>query len=272
MISNDQIISAQKSRALEQYTLRRRSTPIHALTMPGPSEDELQSILSAAARVPDHGMLNPWHFIVFEGEAREHAGKILAECWKDEHESAPRAKLELESQRFLRAPLVIAVVSRIREGKSPVWEQILSAGAACHNLCLAANAQGYGTQWVTEWYTYNETFCKKIGLDEYDHIAGFIYIGSTDRLPEERDRPELFEIVSHYDPKKPLNKGDDAYGQSGQGYPEHGFDFSMIEAKKPDLETQKEEQRTVDKHSLPGEDTPSELQSEMYNQNLPSQK
>ena len=266
MQSNDQILAGQKSRALEQYALRRRSCPIHTLKIPGPTEDELQTILTAGARVPDHGKLCPWHFIVFEGYARKKAGEILAQVWKQENESAPQAKLDLEAERFMRAPVVIDVVSRVREGKSPVWEQILSAGAACQNLCMAANSLGYGTQWVTEWYAYSDAFRKKIGLDEYDHIAGFIYMGTTDRTPEERERPKMYEIVSHFEPGKPLNKGDDTHGQPDMGYPEHGFDFSMIEAKK--VVATEAAKASVDRHGIPGEDTPSELQQEMYNQNL----
>jgi nitroreductase len=124
----------------------------------------------------------------------------------------------------MRAPVVIAVISRLREGKHPLWEQILSAGAACQNLCLAANALGFGTHWITEWCAYNEKFRAALGLDERDNIAGFIYIGTPEERPEERDRPDMKEIVTYWQPGKELNKGKN-YGHPGMGLPRAGVTF-----------------------------------------------
>lgn len=201
----------------------RRSSKVTNLTEPAPNAEQLQEILTIASRVPDHGKYHPWYFIVFEGEARREIGEHLRTAYATKNPEAEPAKLDLESERFLRAPMVIAVVSRIREGKNPQWEQILSAGAACYNLCLAANALGFGTNWLTEWYSYSPTFRKLMGLDERDNFAGFIYIGTTAEKQEDRERPDLEKIVTYWANKTPtLNKGE-AYGQVGKGLPLKGF-------------------------------------------------
>lgn len=201
----------------------RRSSKITSLANPKPSASQLQDILTIAARVPDHGKYHPWYFIIFEGDARKEVGQHLRTAFAAENPDAAPAKLDLESERFLRAPLVIAVVSRIREGKNPQWEQMLSAGAACYNLCLAANAMGFGSNWLTEWYTYSPTFKSLMGLDELDNFAGFIYIGTATEPNEERERPDMTKIVTHWSEKSPaLNKGE-GYGQIGKGIPPKGF-------------------------------------------------
>ena len=135
----------------------RRSVKPDRLVEPGPSPAELDTILTIASRVPDHKKLAPWRFIVLEGEARARLGEVVAEaCIAAEKEPPSHVRLETERTRLMRAPLVIAVVSRVTPHRSaPEWEQVLSAGAACLNLCLAANALGYGTSWITEWIAYN---------------------------------------------------------------------------------------------------------------------
>lgn len=175
-----------------------------------------------ASRVPDHNKLAPWWFVVFEGDARAKFGELLRKAYLLEDKEAAPAKLDLEAERFLRAPLVIAVISRIKEGKAPQWEQMLSAGAACYNLCLAANALGFGTNWVTEWTAYNEDIRKALGCDERDNIAGFIYIGTQSEKPEERERPVLADIVNSWSEGYKPNKGDQ-YGKAGMGLPRSGF-------------------------------------------------
>lgn len=226
-IDSANIIAAKKSPEMLEYLLHRRSVSIKQLSEPGPDEEQLQTILRAAARVPDHGKLFPWYFMVLEGDARKDAGKILGKAWKAREPEAAPAKIELEEERFMRAPLVIAVISRARKGKHPLWEQLLSAGAACHNLCLAAHALGFGSNWVTEWYAYDETVKKELGLDARDHVAGFIYIGTPQDQPEERDRPDLNIITTHWKPGAALNKGDE-YDRDKLGFPDMGFDFSDI--------------------------------------------
>ncbi len=182
--------------------LTRRSSSVSGglLGAPGPSPEQLTLILTAAARVPDHKKLAPWRFIVFEGEARAKFGAQLATILPAEDANPPSpARLELEAGRFLRAPLVVGVISRVTPvPAAPEWEQVLSAGAACQTLCLAANALGFGTNWITEWYGYSAGVKKVLSLAENERVAGFIYIGTASAKLPDRDRPKLEEIVSRW--------------------------------------------------------------------------
>jgi nitroreductase len=109
--------------------------------------------------------------------------------------------LENEAKRFLRAPVVIAVISRVvKNPAAPEWEQILSAGAACQNLNIAATSLGYGVQWITEWCAYSEGVRKALRLAENERVAGFVYIGTPKEKPDERERPVLAEIVTSWRP------------------------------------------------------------------------
>lgn len=179
---------------------RRRSVKADKLVAPGPDEGQLRKILTIAARVPDHKKLAPWRFVVFAGDARAAFGDIMATaCQGEEKEPPSRVRLDLERQRFLRAPLVVAVVSRIVPHRSaPDWEQTLSAGAACYNLCLAANAMGFATNWLTEWIAYSPAIAAALGLAAHERVAGFIYIGTAREAPEERERPVLDDLVTHW--------------------------------------------------------------------------
>ncbi len=178
----------------------RRSVKAAALTAPGPSPAELDEILTCAARVPDHKKMVPWRFVVFEGEARAVFGEVLARTLAAEEAEPPSAvRLETERGRFLRAPLVVGVVSRIVPSTgAPEWEQVLSAGAAALNLCLAANALGYGTCWITEWYAYSKGVAKALGLADNERIAGFVYVGTPKERQPDRDRPALADIVTRW--------------------------------------------------------------------------
>lgn len=201
----------------------RRSTPLKNMGGNGPSKEQIEQILQAAARVPDHNKLAPWWFVTFEGDARKEFGEqVLRKAYLLEDAEAAKAKLDLEAEKFMRAPLVIAVVSRIKEGKAPQWEQFLSAGACCYNLCLAANALGFGTNWLTEWVAFNKEVHQALGMDERDNIAGFIYIGEQMDKPEERERPALSDIVNSWSQEYTPSKGDH-YGREGFGFPKMGF-------------------------------------------------
>lgn len=182
------------------FLLQRRSAKPPLLAEPGPSAAQLRQILTAAARVPDHKKLVPWRFILFEGDARARFGEVLAEaCRAEDAEPPSHARLDLERQRFLRAPLVVAAISRVVPTPgAPEWEQILSAGAACFNLCLAANALGFGTSWITEWYGYSPRVAAALGLAANERVAGFIYIGTETERQTDRDRPDLEAIVSRW--------------------------------------------------------------------------
>ncbi len=186
--------------AIIYFLSRRRSVKPDRLAAPGPSAAELDTILAIASRVPDHKKLAPWRFIVIEGEGRARLGQILADaCLAVEKEPPSHIRLEAERNRLMRAPTVIAVISRITPPRSaPEWEQILSAGAPCLNLCLAANALGYGTSWITEWIAYNKTVGAALGLAENERVAGFIYVGTPAERPDDRERPALADIVTRW--------------------------------------------------------------------------
>jgi nitroreductase len=177
--------------------LSRRSGSAKAMGEPGPSREQLAAILKAGARVPDHGKLFPWRFIVFQGDGRERFGRMLGEILEAEGER--ERQIDEETKRFLRAPLVVGVISAARELiKIPVWEQELSAGAVCQNLLIAAHASGFVANWITEWYAYNPKVKERLGLKPGERIAGFIYIGTSTVELEERPRPEMDKIVSYF--------------------------------------------------------------------------
>lgn len=178
----------------------RRSVKPDRLLAPGPQPQELETMLRIASRVPDHKKLAPWRFIVLEGDARAKLGDVIADaCVAEEPERPSDVRLAMERGRLTRAPLVVAVISRVTPHRSaPEWEQILSAGAACLNLCLAANALGYGTSWLTEWIAYSPRVREALQLADNERIAGFVYIGTSAEAPDERDRPALADIVSRW--------------------------------------------------------------------------
>jgi nitroreductase len=179
--------------------LSRRSGSAKRMTGPGPSAAELDVIFTAATRVPDHGKLTPWRFILFEGGARTRFGELLAACFATQDPDANEARLRVERERFLRAPAVVAVISRVREGiPVPEWEQQLSAGACCMTLVLAANALGYVTNWITEWCAYDPCVRDTLGLAGNERVAGFIYIGKSAVPLEDRPRPDVHTLVTRF--------------------------------------------------------------------------
>jgi len=184
--------------ALDLLKTRRSIKPIE-LSGPGPSAAEIETLLTVASRVPDHGKLTPWRFIVFEGDARLAAGEKIAAQFRVKRPDATPDQIEQEGKRLARAPLVIAVVSRAAPHvKIPEWEQIMSAGAAATSLVMAAHALGYAANWLTEWYAYDRDVLDAMGLAPTERIAGFVHIGRADKLPEDRPRPPLAEIVTRY--------------------------------------------------------------------------
>ncbi len=177
----------------------RRSFKAAELGGPGPSAAEIDTLLTVASRVPDHGKLTPWRFIVFEGEARRAAGAAIAAAFCAKYPDAKSEHVEAERARLLRAPLVIAVVSRAApHEKIPEWEQVLSAGAAAMSLVLAAHALGYAANWITEWYAYDRNVLDALGLAPHERIAGFVHIGRPPGPPEDRPRPPLDEIATRF--------------------------------------------------------------------------
>ena len=176
--------------------LSRRSGSAKAMTGPGPNSEELAAILKAAARVPDHGKLFPWRFIIIEGDARARLGEMLVECLK-QTETVTSERATQEAGRFLRAPVVVGVVSKVRGGiPIPEWEQLLSAGAVCQNMLIAAHSMGFVASWLTEWYAYHPLVLERLGLKTCERIAGYIYIGKSAVPLEERPRPDIEKIVT----------------------------------------------------------------------------
>jgi nitroreductase len=184
--------------ALELLTTRRSVKPME-LTEPGPSARQLDTILTVASRVPDHGKLTPWRFIVFEGAARLSAGNIIEKAFRATQPDATPEQLEFERKRLARAPVVVAVISRAGPHvKIPEWEQVLSAGAAAMSLVFAAHALGFAANWITEWYAYDRRVVDALGVGPNERIAGFVHIGTPIRPPEDRPRPPLADIVTRF--------------------------------------------------------------------------
>jgi nitroreductase len=184
--------------ALDLLKTRRSVKPMD-LAGPGPSAAEIETLLTVAARVPDHGKLVPWRFVVFEGDARLAAGDAIASAFAADHREANAEQVEFERRRLARAPLVVAVVSRAAPHvKIPEWEQVLSAGAAAMNLVHAAHALGFAASWITEWYAYDRRVLDALGLAPHERIVGFVHIGRPARGSEERNRPPLADIVKRF--------------------------------------------------------------------------
>jgi nitroreductase len=184
--------------ALQLLKTRRSVKPME-LAAPGPSEAEIDTLLAIASRVPDHGKLTPWRFIVFAGDARLAAGSIIADAFAAKNANATPEQIDFEGKRLARAPLVIAVVSRAgTHVKIPEWEQQLSAGASAMSLVLAAHAMGYAASWITEWYAYDRGVLAALGVAENERIAGFVHIGTPAKPAEDRERPALGSIVTRY--------------------------------------------------------------------------
>jgi nitroreductase len=178
---------------------RRRSVPPMTMTGPGPTPDEMDTMLSVAARVPDHGKLAPWRFVVFEGEARARAGDVIATVYAADNPGASADRLALERKRLQHAPAVVAVVSRAApHAKIPEWEQLMSAGAATMNLVIAANALGFATAWLTEWYSYDARVGAALGLADHEKLVGFVHVGRPTTAVEDRARPVMADIVSRF--------------------------------------------------------------------------
>ena len=181
------------------HLLTRNSAPIHELKEPAPSDSEISTILTAASRVPDHGKLAPWRFILYRGDARERVGEELVRLAEQREGPLPEGRRQQELTRFSRAPLVIGVISSPKEHpKIPEWEMFLSGGAAAMNLVHAANALGYATNWITNWYSDTPEGRALLGLAPTERVVGFVHIGTFHGTPLERPRPDVSTLWSDY--------------------------------------------------------------------------
>lgn len=188
----------------------RRSPKLRTLTTPGPIGAQLDELLSIAARVPDHGKLVPWRFIIVEGDARARLGGIAETALKTRVPTADAAKLEEARTRFSGVPVTVVVVFTPRGDPAdpsrphpsiPVFEQQLSAGAVCMNYLVAAKAMGFAAVWLTEWYADDAAIRSALGVAAHERIAGFLYTGTEPSPREERPRPVMSEIVTRYEGK-----------------------------------------------------------------------
>ncbi len=182
---------------LADYLATRRSTPAFQMREPGPTRAEIEDMLKLAVRVPDHGKLAPWRFIVYSGARRAEISEALLKLRLEKEPDLSDELIEVERTRFTRAPTVIAVISTAGPHvKIPEWEQVMSAGAVCLNLLMAANAHGFVSNWLTEWFAFDEAAYPLLGVNAGEKVAGFIHIGSTDFPNTERPRPELTDVVT----------------------------------------------------------------------------
>ncbi len=179
----------------------RHSTPSRLLGMPGPTEAEVRALVEAAARVPDHGRLQPWRLLSIHGEARAALGRALVALREARGELLDDATRNKDLNRFAHAPLVLAVIARLTAGhKIPEVEQLLSAGALAQNLLIGACALGYGAQWLTGWPAYDAQALRTLGLEEHERIVAFIHIGTPHGEIPPRERPRHEQLVCDWRP------------------------------------------------------------------------
>jgi nitroreductase len=179
------------------FLARRRSASAMTLQAPAPTAGELEDLLRLATRVPDHGKLGPWRFIILEGAAKDAYADQLA------HIAASRpdaAKVSAKLAKLRNPPMGVAVISHVTPGEIPEWEQLMSAGAVCMTMVLAAGAMGYGANWITDWYAYDERARDALGLTPAERVAGFVFLGTPAEVPLERVRPPLEPRVSRWTP------------------------------------------------------------------------
>jgi nitroreductase len=185
--------------ALRDHLLTRRSVGQAFLREPGPTEEELEALLTIATRVPDHGKLTPWRLILFAGDERAKAGEQLARLAKARNSALDDAGMDVERRQLMPAPLVVGVVSAPKENeKIPQFEQLISAANVAFNLEHAAFALGFGATWTTRWFAYDEEAGRMLGLAPGERFVGFIHIGTPTARIEDRPRPPLAEVVSRW--------------------------------------------------------------------------
>jgi len=182
------------------HLLTRNSAPIPELKEPAPTDSQIETMLTAASRVPDHGRLAPWRFILYRGDARVAVGEKLVELAEKREGPLSEGRRQQELARFSRAPLVVGVISSPKDNaKIPQWEMFLSGGAAAMNLIHAANGLGYGANWITNWYSDVPEGRAILGLAPNERVVGFVHIGTYGGQPFERPRPEVSTLYADYD-------------------------------------------------------------------------
>lgn len=177
----------------------RRSVPAPALGDPGPSEAQIRELVTVAARVPDHGKLAPWRFVLYRrGDGPAIAEKLLP-IYRAAFPDADPARLENERLRFARSPVTFGVFSTAAEHvKIPEWEQVLSAGAATMNLIVAAHAMGFAASWLTGWCAYDARAAAVLGARPGEKVVGFVHVGTAQERPTDRPRPAVEAVLTRW--------------------------------------------------------------------------
>ncbi len=183
--------------------LSRRSVLAINLCDPAPDDDELDQILRAGIRVPDHGRAEPWRIQILRKEAQRALADVCVDIYLRENPDAPEALIEKERERQQRSPLLLVVTSHPNAdkfAKVPELEQVLSSAAVCQNILIATQALGYNAQWVTDWPAYHANVREALGHSADTEIVAFIHIGTAIEAPKERPRPDFDAIVSEWRP------------------------------------------------------------------------
>lgn len=195
---NDPVSATNESAEMLALLARRRSTKIAHFVEPGPSPEQIDAVIALSTRVPDHGKLGPWRFVVIDGDARARAGEALAQVIANDP-GADEGRLAAARGIFMRAPSCVMVVSSPKPSpKVPEWEQIMSAGAVCFALLLGAHAMGFAGAWITEWPAFDARARKALGLAEHEQVAGFVYLGTAREPATERVRANAEGRVTRF--------------------------------------------------------------------------
>jgi nitroreductase len=179
---------------------QRRSVPARQLGEPGPDAAQLERLLQAAVRVPDHGKLVPWRLLAIRGDARARLGRSLAGIHARQQPDVAPSVLDKDRERFNFAPLIVAVIARIEADhpKIPAQEQLLSAGCVAYNLLLGAQALGFGAQWLTGWAAYDDEVARLLGLGANERVIAFVHVGTAKEPAPERARPAIADVWSEW--------------------------------------------------------------------------
>lgn len=200
MLYSEPILALTKNQQMISHLHDRVSYPARSLVEPAPNKAQLTEILKCAMTTPDHAQMHPWRFIVIEGDARIKLGDVFAKAAQQRDPTVSTDKLLAVSQKPLRSPMIITVVAKITQNhpKTPVVEQIISAGVAAQHISLGANALGFGAVWLTGANTYDNSVKAALGVDAGDEIVGFIYIGTPSMNKPRRPRPDPADFVTHW--------------------------------------------------------------------------
>jgi nitroreductase len=187
------------SQAVIDFLLSRKSPPISQLHEPAPDNAQIDLMIRVATRIPDHGLLEPWRFILYRGDVRGRIGAFFAKRAAEREGPLNEQRIAQEQARFTRAPLIIGVVSSPKpHERIPEWEQFLSGGNAAYSLVLAAHALGFGANWVSNWFADDAPSRAFLGLAPHERVVGFVHIGTYKTKVPDRPRPAPSVVMSEY--------------------------------------------------------------------------